>query len=397
MKLGILGGSFNPVHNGHLYLAEKAISELELDRVVFVPAYRSPFKLDASGMEHTTEERINMLAVSVAGDPRFAIDDCEIKREGVSYTVHTLEDIITRYMPNGKPYLLIGDDLAVDFPKWRDSERILEMAEIVVARRLNSDAKEYPYPHKLIKNKIMDISSQTVRKMITEQDDWKPLVPSAAVNIIMEKRLYGVTDSGEENPPSEQDSIVLRVEQAVRAALNTSRFLHSRNTALFAYDMCRRFRNECSGIDPMDAYLAGIAHDLAKQLDPKEMIKLVKNEGKSMTAVEKGKPSLLHGRAAAVLLRDRFSIHNKDILEAVALHTSGSENMGTLAKIIYIADKLEVSRSSVNGLRKMCREAELDDILYAVLKKTVSKLQSRELDLSEETLKLLAKMEGKNN
>ena len=406
MRLGILGGSFNPVHNGHLFFAEKAISELKLDRVVFVPAYRSPFKPDAVGMETGAADRLLMLAAAIEGDPRFTIDDCEIRREGVSYTVHTLEDIIERYLPNGKPYLLIGDDLAADFPKWRDSERILEQAEIVIARRLNNkpDTKEHPYPHKTIDNETIDISSEKIREMIEKGSNWEEHVPPMAAKIIKEKQLYSLLPTPYSPLPSgyrrasEPHSLVKKVEQAARETLSMPRFLHSRNTALLAYDMCRRFQSTF-GIEPMDGYLAGITHDLAKQLDSKEMTKLAKKDGNPITALEKDKPNLLHGRAAAVLLREQFSIHNKDILEAVAVHTSGSRDMCLLAKIIYIADKAEVSRSSAADLRKMCYDTavELDDIFYAVVKKTVSKLQSRELDLSEETLKLLEKMKEKNS
>jgi nicotinate-nucleotide adenylyltransferase len=411
VKLGILGGSFNPVHNGHLHLAEKAISELKLDRVVFVPAYRSPFKLDISGLNSSAVDRINMLAASISGDPRLTIDDCEIRREGVSYTVHTLEDIIERYLPEGKPYLLIGDDLAEDFPKWRNSERILEMANIVIARRFNpqqgvidNNTPSYPYPYLLLNNEKMTVSSNEVREMIAGQNDWEACVPPAAAKIIKERQLYDISDSEDPlvkecclNRQNEQDSVLFKVEQAARETLSTARFLHSRNTAILAYDMCRRFQGEYPDIDPMDGYLAGIAHDLAKQLDPKETAKLAKSDGNGISPLEKEHPKLLHGRAGAVLLRERFSIHNKDILEAVALHTSGSDNMRPLAKIIYIADKAEVSRVSAAGLRKMCYEDGLNNILYAALEKTVIKLKERELDLSENTLKLLEKMKEEYN
>jgi nicotinate-nucleotide adenylyltransferase len=395
VKLGIFGGSFNPVHLGHLFLADKALSELKLDRIVFVPAYISPFKLAAEGTESNADNRIAMLSAAVAGGSRYAIDDCEIRREGVSYTIDTLEDIIVRYLPSGKPSLIIGDDLAQDFPKWRDSERILQLADIVIGRRICSSAVDYPFPHTFIDGEVMDISSQIVRQKISEGSNWSSLVPSAVRDIIMDRRLYGY-DGAVQNEDS-LHSVIMRIETEARETLSTARFLHSRNTALLAHDLCRRF-----GLNPVIGYLAGIAHDLGKQLDAKQLLKLVKSDEKPISALEKEKTNLLHGRAAAVLLREKFCIHNKDILEAVAVHTSGSENMGDLAKIIYIADKAEVSRNIDPVLRKMCYEDnftpyELDNILFAVLSKTISKLQSRKLDLSEETLKLLKRMEGRNN
>ena len=390
MKLGILGGSFNPVHFGHLYLADKVLSTLKLDRVVFVPAYRSPFKLSAEGMEGSAVDRLQMLCAAVAGDSRFAIDDCEIRREGVSYTVDTLEDITARYLPSGKPSLIIGDDLAVDFPKWKDSERILKLADIVIARRVNSAVVKYPFPCTLIENEVMNISSKAIRQKIGEGSDWRSFVPSGAGAIIRDRRLYGC--SGLVLSEDCTQANILRVETAARETLSTERFLHSRNTALHAGDLCRRF-----GLDPSAGYLAGIAHDLAKQMDNKQLIKIVKSDGIEISALEKERPNLLHGQAAAVLLRERFCIHNKDVLDAVAFHTSGSENMGPLAKIIYIADKTEVSRNIDPALRKLCREGELDSILFAVVEKTIDKLRSKNMELSADTLRLLDKIKGKNS
>ena len=389
MKLGILGGSFNPVHLGHLFLADKALVSLKLDMVILIPAYCSPFKLEAEGMESGADDRLAMLAAAVCGDARLSIDDCELRREGISYTVDTVEDIIARYMPSGKPTLIIGDDIAGEFPRWHKSEKLLKLADIVVARRLNSSVEEYPYTHRIIDNEVINISSHDVRRKIKEGGDWRSLVPSGVSAIIEDRQLYGYS-----RPPSGEDCThenIMRIETAARQALSKERFLHSRNTALLARELCRRF-----GLDPLAGYLAGIAHDLAKQMDGKQMLELAEKDGGKISDIEKGKLNLLHGRAAAVLLKESFRVNNKDVLEAVAVHTLGSENMGPLAKVIYVADKTEVSRNIDPALRKMCYEEELDVILLAVLHRTINKLRSRKLEPSEETLRLLKKMEGKN-
>jgi len=411
MKLGILGGSFNPVHLGHLFLADMVMSKFKLDRVVFIPAHRSPFKLtdaDIENMEGTDADRLNMLAAAVTGDSRYAIDDCEIRRKGVSYTVDTLEDIITRYVPEGKPVLIIGDDLAADFPKWQNSEKILQLADIVIARRIDrsdpaASQPVYSFPHTPFDNDIMCVSSQMIRRRIKDERSgvvsagWRSLVPSGVRAIIDDRQLYGAkVKTGSVNSlPQEHINVnnyqetIARIESYARETLSLERFLHSRNTALLASDMCRRF-----GLDPEEGYLAGIAHDLAKQIDNKLMIKMVKKAGYGISELERNKPNLLHGKAAAVLLRETFCIHNKDILEAVACHTSGAEEMGPLAKVLYIADKTEVSRNIDPSVRKQCADKQLDDILFEVLEKTIVKLQSRKLDLSDDTLKLLNKIKG---
>jgi len=386
MKLGIFGGSFNPVHLGHLHLANEALTKLNLDRVVFVPAYRNPFKADNTAQDvnqsseyimAAADDRINKIAAAVTGDPRFAIDNCEIRRAGVSYTIDTLEDIIGRYLPTGKPVLIIGDDVAAEFTKWREYKKILQLADIAVGRRVSAAAVDYPFPHIQIKNDTIDISSSAIRK-------------KSAVNLLNNSTTLELFPA----PSLEYVRIlaigIISVETEARETLSTERFLHSRHAALAAFDLCNRF-----GLDPAAGYLAGIAHDLAKEFDNKQILKIAKAEGIKLTSIEKEKPNLLHGMAAAVLLRDRFSINNKDILEAVACHTAGFENMGPLAKAVYIADKAESSRNIEPALRKLCNEAELDRILFAVLEKIINKLKARKLDLSEDTIKLFNKIKDK--
>jgi nicotinate-nucleotide adenylyltransferase len=204
------------------------------------------------------------------------------------------------------------------------------------------------------------------------------------------------------------------VENAARESLSPGRFLHSRNTALLAWDLCRSF-----GLDPQSGYLAGIAHDFAKPLEEGALLELAGSDGREISRMERKKPALLHGRAAAVLLRERFGIHNKDILEAVAWHTEGSADMGPLGKAVYIADKIEVSREGVAPeLREMCfartggKEAArenaapgetgdkaggeaLDRLFMAVLTQTVNFLNAKKIDLSEGTLRLLETMKRK--
>jgi nicotinate-nucleotide adenylyltransferase len=397
VRIAVLGGSFNPVHLGHLFLADTVLSNLHYDRVVLVPAYRSPFKLAAAGMEGSSRDRLEMVCASITGDPRLTVDDCEIRREGVSYTADTLADIVRRYIPEGKPGLIIGDDLAGDFPKWHRSDDILELADIIIARRVRQEKIKIPYPCTYIENDIMDISSNLVREKIQADAAWRSLVPASVRVIIEERGLYGCKASTGGTavptlPPLK--SLILRVEEAVRESLGMERFLHCRNTALLTWDLCSRLT--AYQLDPELGYLAGIAHDLGKRLSDKELFQFTKNDGKGFSRLEKEKPSMLHGRAAAVLLKERFNVNNEDVLEAVALHNVEKKNMGPLAKLVYIADKMEVSREKGDAaLRKLVYTGDnLDLMFWMVLNQTVSWLRSRKLKLSEDTLKLLEKTRG---
>ena len=394
MRLAILGGSFNPIHLGHLFLADAVLTELRYDRVVMVPAYVSPFKPTAVGMEDSAQNRLEMIAASITADTRLSVDACEIRREGVSYTVDTVADIIQRYSPDGKPGLIIGDDIAGEFPQWYKSDEILSMADIIIARRLHSGSLEVPYPNTQIRNDIMEISSGTVREKIASNSVWRYLVPDAVRIIIEDRKLYGYSGSPSDTRQASVKNLIQRVENEARANLNLTRYIHSRHTALLAYDLCCRFKKDYPSLDPDLGYLVGIAHDLCKQLCDEEQIRLTKIYGGEISRIEKEKPSLLHGRACAVVLKDHFKINDNEVLEAIAVHTEGHKDMSPLAKILYIADKMEVSRLKVEpAVRNRILSGDtLDQILIMVLERAVFSLRDRKLELSKNTLGLLEKM-----
>jgi nicotinate-nucleotide adenylyltransferase len=383
MKIAILGGSFNPPHYGHLALADAALSAFDYERVILIPAYESPFKIGAEGAD--AEDRLDMLISSITAYQRLTVDDCEIRRKGVSYTIDTIADIQKRYCPDGKIGLIIGDDLAADFPQWRNAGEILEKTDIMVAQRLfpENARKKFSFPHKTLNNEIMAVSSAEVRERIARNKNWRYLVPDGARRVIEERNLYK-----KEKKTAPFISDIFRMEKEVRALVSMGRFLHSRNVALLCYDLCGFF-----GLDPEKGYLAGIVHDICKSFPDEELIKLAKKDGEKISQQERKKISLLHARAGAVLLKERFALFDADILEAVRCHTTGRENMGNLAKIVFIADKAEVSRTDVNpAIREMIRRppSNLDELFAAVLGESVSYLRSNEKEIFDETLRLLA-------
>ena len=390
MKLAILGGSYNPVHIGHLYLADSVLAAFDYNRVILVPAFQSPFKI---GNETASpKDRMDMLMASIPGDPRLAIDDCEINREGVSYTIDTLKDIIHRYKPQGKPGLIIGDDLVSTFKEWRNPDEIAEIADIIIAKRLS--VQDFPYPHRVLNNEIMNISSSEIREKIAKAEAWRYLIPSGARYIIESRSLYGFSYPGDKIDTQSNEipdiiNLIVFMEQEARQLLDDYRFNHSRNVALLAWDLSVNY-----GLDSHKAYLAGICHDLCKNLKDNELIRLAQKDGGSISKLEKKKPGLLHARAAAVQLKRKYSITDDDVLDAVRFHTTGQQDMGPLAKVIYIADKLESSRNNVDsGIRSLIYNTDIETLFSAVLGNTVTQLKARQLDLSYGTRRLLAAME----
>jgi nicotinate-nucleotide adenylyltransferase len=380
VKLAILGGSFNPVHAGHLYLAETALSA-GYDRVILVPAFVSPFKPGAG--DSAAQDRLDMLAAALTANSALALEDCEIKREGISYTIDTIGDIITRYRPEGKPGLLLGDDLAPGFPKWRRAGEIAEMTDLIVARRTSAAKLDLPFRCTYLDNAILDISSAGIRRNIRAGGPWRSLVPEGVRLIIEERGLYRAEDQA---PQAGIRSLCARVETAARSMLNSARFLHSRGAALVASDLAVRF-----GLDRDLAYLAGIAHDMAKELPEEDLKRLAKRDGGGFSKLERKKPSMLHGRAAASLLRENFGLRSEAVLEAVRVHTFGDPGMGPLAKVVYIADKTEPGRVRIPPeLRAYGNYAGLDEYFVAVLEATVAYLESKKYELSSGTKRLLS-------
>jgi len=189
MRIALLGGSFNPPHIGHVILAEEILKTLDYDRVLFIPANIPPHK-EPQG-DPGTAMRLAMLRAALEGWPEFAIEQCELERAGISFTIDTLRQISREYSFDGKPGLVIGDDLARDFLKvWKDPELILEYADIIVAHREHVEELSLPYAHRYVENLIIPVSSTLVRERIATHGAWKSLVPPGVQKMIEAYGLY---------------------------------------------------------------------------------------------------------------------------------------------------------------------------------------------------------------
>lgn len=133
MRIGIIGGSFNPIHIAHLIIADRFCDQVALDRCIFVPAAQSPFKINDANLA-SAEHRLAMVELAIAQHPRFSASDIEIKRGGVSYTIDTIRTIQAQN-PEASVSLLIGSDQAIEFVRWRDWQSICREAQLCIVRR----------------------------------------------------------------------------------------------------------------------------------------------------------------------------------------------------------------------------------------------------------------------
>ena len=198
MKLGILGGTFDPVHLGHLIIAEKAMTSLDLDRVLFVPAGDPWLK---AGMDITPRQhRLAMVLAAVADNPKFKVSPSELERFGPSYTVETLEEFQEDYGLQTALYFIIGADALRDFGGWRNPQRVLELCTLAVVGRpaqasLDLTELEAILPGigqrvALVDDVDIDISATDIRQRVAEGRSIKSLVPPAVEAYIQEQYLY---------------------------------------------------------------------------------------------------------------------------------------------------------------------------------------------------------------
>jgi nicotinate-nucleotide adenylyltransferase len=198
LRLGILGGTFNPVHLGHLICAQEAHLQLRLDRVLLIPAARSPhkpFDEDDPGAEH----RLSLCRLAVAGDERLQVSPIEVERPGPSYTVDTLRELHSRE-PDNELYLIVGGDVAAGLPTWQEPEQVLSLAQLAVATRRGTPRRSIDEAlgglrggerAAFFEMPTIEISSTDIRRRVQSRAPIRYLVPDAVAQYIDEHRLYG--------------------------------------------------------------------------------------------------------------------------------------------------------------------------------------------------------------
>jgi nicotinate-nucleotide adenylyltransferase len=193
VRLGLYGGTFDPIHMGHLITAEMAREILALDKVMFVVACSPPHKQDSVITEPA--HRLAMARLAVASNPHFEVSDLEIRRGGISYTVETLAAVRDLYgLSQEDLVFLMGQDSLADLPNWREPERILSLATVVVFRRpgvsLNAVPSHFLSAARMLDTPLIEISATDVRRRVREGRSIRYLVPDAVAEYIARHKLY---------------------------------------------------------------------------------------------------------------------------------------------------------------------------------------------------------------
>lgn len=196
-RLGILGGTFDPIHYGHLVAAQEAASALRLDRVLFIPTREPPHKRGEPVL--AVEHRLEIVRRGISGNPRFELSTIEIERPGPSYTVDTLREL-RRLYPDGELHFIVGMDLLADLPTWHNPGGIVQLAVIVAVTRRRWEAVDLGWLEAAVPEAAgrvqvlpipgLDISSTEVRERIAAGRPIRYLVPDGVIGYIQEQGLY---------------------------------------------------------------------------------------------------------------------------------------------------------------------------------------------------------------
>ncbi len=190
MRLGVLGGTFDPPHVGHLIVASDVCAALRLDRLLLVPAAAPPHK---RGRVHASAElRLEMVRAAIAGDPRLEVDDLELRREGESYSADTLRQLTARE-PEAEIFFVIGVDQLREFASWREPDVVARLATLVAVSRAGDGAPDgggMAFPVLPVQVTRIDLSATEIRRRIRDGEPIRYLVPDAVREIIEREGLY---------------------------------------------------------------------------------------------------------------------------------------------------------------------------------------------------------------
>lgn len=373
MRIGIFGGSFDPIHSEHFNLAKRAIDCLSLDKLIVMPAGAPPHK--RGKILSPDEDRLAMCRLAFAALFKVEISDYEIKNEGVSYTYLTCEYFKAKY-PSAELFWLVGTDMLRDFPTWRYPERILVAAKLAVCARaenagwLEEEKKKFYASFQtdfaVIDYNGKDVSSTSIRILAAAGEDITDLVGGEVARYIQEKALYKIEGA----------------KQAL-ALLKPERKAHSLRVAYMAAK-----RAPSLGINEKTAITAALFHDCAKYLPiSHELLLGVESE---VPCIEDVPAPVLHQFTGAYLAENVFDIKDENILNAIRYHTSGRAKMSALERLIFLADMLENERDfkGVDLLRQSFwdKTDDLNQCMALALSQSLEYLQSKNAEIYQLTV-----------
>lgn len=330
MRIILFGGFFNPIHNGHIQAAYKAMQKIKARKVVFFPSYE-PFDKKENYEYISMSDRIEMLKQVIRNVPNFELDNFEYLVQKKCYMIDLVKHLKNKYC-NDNIYILIGSDQLNSLKTWKDYDQLIKLASFICYERDGYKINESSlskHDFICIHSNNNSISSTNIRKNMYRYD-----LPYRVLKYINDHGLYFVS--------------------RVLPFMSSKRFEHSIRVGLKAYELMQKHDKKKA----IKGWVAGIYHDICKEFD-KERIEFLAYQKYNLEHTEHWK--ILHGIVAKYFLREIFNFDDEEILNAIANHTKPNENkeqLTTLDKVLFLADKLEPSRtekdvSKIDEIRKL--------------------------------------------
>lgn len=363
-KMGLFGGTFDPIHQGHVDMALRLAEKLELDGVVLMPTFVPPHKIRATMA--AAEHRLAMCRLAAEEHPLLQVSDMELRREGASFTVDTLTALCDQ-CPDTEWYLITGADMFTTLRTWHRFEKIARMAVLCTVPRAGTDSaqlRDYATAMEVEgircyvdERPVLDVSSTEIRRRVATGESLAGLVPATVEDYILHHGLYR-QDNGMQTRTQDEQFIAI-----IRSRLSDYRFRHSLCVAEEARRLALRY-----GADPEKAYTAGILHDIMKDTDRTAQQKILSDYGVKLDPIEQQSPTLWHARTGAVFLQHILGIRDADILQAVRYHTTGRAGMTLLEKVLFVADFTSADRDypDVDVMRRLAEQSLTRAMLYGV-------------------------------
>jgi len=369
---GIMGGTFDPIHNGHIRMAEAALEQLKLDEVLFIPDGDPPHKQEQA----SASDRLEMVELATKGRSGFRTLDMEVVRAGQTYTVDTLEQLKAN-SPSDQFTYIVGADTLMRVETWRNFPRVASLLTgIAYAPRSDVSASESELQRQRLSQRYglavtplameeVDVSSTDVRYAVARGLPVDAMVPPSVLSYIRSRGLY-------------EDPMLTLLQKT----LSRDRYRHTLGVEQTAVRLAQQY-----GEDVEKARVAALLHDCARCLDSAEMRRLVGEKGSGTTL-----RALMHAPAGAKLARERFGVTDESILSAIRWHTTGHEGMTRLEKIVYLADFIEPNRPNYPGIEELRQEAfrDLDRAVRMAAENTMRYVRERGLEPDENTIKMLS-------
>ncbi|WP_083461403.1 nicotinate-nucleotide adenylyltransferase [Cellulosilyticum ruminicola] len=365
-KLAIMGGTFDPIHIGHLVTAEEVRHEFGIDEVLFIPTGHPPHKSNINMT--TSEHRYLMTVLATAENPNFKVSRLEMDREGVTYTVDTVKELKRIYAETVKLYFITGADAVQKILTWKSPEELLKLCDFVAVTRpgyhkaeliqkVEELKKQYEANIHFLEVPALAISSSNIRERINAMKPIKYLVPEEVENYIKKYDLYEYKICLTEEERTE-------MYDYVASKLSPKRYAHTRGVVEIALEYAKYHH-----LDYDEIFIAALFHDIAKELGKEEQKRLCDLYKIELDEFEQKHIDLAHGKIGAVLLEKNWGISKPSILNSIRYHTVGRHNMTDLDKIIYLADMTEEGRGTYKGKDQIKELAhyDLDRAMYKAL------------------------------